>query len=198
MNSTKRINYIMLGVNALLVVLIISVVFLGDKALQKHSDELINNKLEVALLQSQQEELVQARGDIDNYSELSEIVNQVVPQDKDPAVTTREIIQLAKKAGVSIGSISFPSSNLGSTVKKSAEAITQAEPVKGTTGLYTLAVTVVSDNAKPSSYAQLIDFLENLENNRRTAQVSQINIQPDQTNSSELTFTLTLTVYLKP
>jgi hypothetical protein len=44
----------------------------------------------------------------------------------------------------------------------------------------------------------MLDFLKGLENNRRTALVSDITITPDSKNSSNVSFNLTLDEYIKP
>lgn len=207
MSSTKRIYWIMLGTNILLVAAIIGSVFVGDKLLKKQSDIIIGQKLESAVLDKEQVALQQAKQDLEKYSELKQISKQIVPQEKDQALTTREIVALAEKAGVRIGSVGFPSSTLGNLEKKTTEGtaqapatanISQAKPVIGIKGLLELQITVVSDTVRPSSYNQIIAFLASLEKNRRTAQVSQISIQPDAKDNSLLNFTLTLTVYIKP
>lgn len=205
--STKRIYWLMLGLNILMAAAILGSIVVGDSLLKKQSNVIINQKLENAVLEKEQIALQQARQDLDKYAELQQIAKQVVPQEKDQALTTREIISLADKAGIKIGSVGFPSSTLGNMVAKPSEgsvqvptttAISQAKPVTGITGLLELQITVVSDTARPSGYGQIIAFLANLENNRRTAQVSQISIQPDAKDNSLLNFTLTLTVYIKP
>jgi len=76
--------------------------------------------------------------------------------------------------------------------------LTQAKPVVGIEGLYQLDINIISDITKPTPYNQLIDFLHRLEQNRRTAQVTQIAIQPDGKNRANLNFSLTVSVYIKP
>ncbi len=204
--TTKRIYWVMIGVNVVLAFGILGCVVLGDKMLKKQSDVIISKKLENAVLENEQTALKQAKADLEKYTELKQIAKQIVPQEKDQALTTREIITLAESAGIKIGSIGFPSSNLGSAAKKPADgaaanatsAISQAKPVTGIKDLLELQIIVTSDTARPSTYNQLITFLSKLENNRRTAQVSQISIQPDAKNTSSLNFSLTLTLYIKP
>lgn len=204
--TTKRIYWVMIGVDVILACGILGSVVLGDKMLKKQSDVIISKKLENAVLENEQSALKQAKVDLEKYTELKQIAKQIVPQEKDQALTTREIIIMAESAGVNIGSIGFPSSNLGSAAKKPADstaasapsAISQAKPVTGIKDLLELQIVVTSDTNKPSTYNQLISFLSKLENNRRTAQVSQISIQPDAKNTSSLNFSLTLTLYIKP
>lgn len=203
--STKKVYWVMVGLNAFLALAIVGSVVLGDRLLKKQSDVIINQKLESTVLEKEQLALQQAKIDLEKYAELKQIAKQIVPQEKDQALTTREIIALADKAGVRIGSVGFPSSTLGAPGAKSTtgtatttSAISQAKPVTGIPGLLELQITVVSDTARPSSYNQIITFLGYLEKNRRTAQVTQISIQPDARDNSLLNFTLTLTVYIKP
>lgn len=207
MSPTKRIYWIMLGANILLAFAIVGIVVMGDRLLKKQSDIIISQKLESTVLEKEQIALQQAKQDLEKYSELRQISKQIVPQEKDQALTTREIIALAEKSGVRIGSVGFPSSTLGNIERKATEGtpqtpgsavISQAKPVTGIKDLLELQITVVSDTVRPSSYNQIIAFLTSLEKNRRTAQVTQISIQPDAKDNSLLNFTLTLTVYIKP
>lgn len=198
----------MFGINVLIAVAVVASVIIGDKILKKQSDIIRNQRLESAVLEKEQVALIQSKQDLEKYAELQKIAKQIVPQEKNQALTTRQIVNLADKAGIKLGSIGFPSSTLGNAVaKKTTDSstpvadvsdISQAKPVTGIKGLLSLDITVTSDSAKPGSYNQMVAFLDSLENNRRTAQVSQISIQPDSKNTSLLNFSLTLTVFIKP
>lgn len=216
MNS-KKVFYIMLGVLGLMAILVIATIVLGDKFLSKQSEKLVSLKLDNQVLESQSTSLAQAKKDIQKYSELRDIANEIVPQDKDQARAVREIISIAEQADVKIADVTFPESTLGQTKPKAtkpkteeggaaapapatpaAPTETQVEKVEGIPSLYRLEITVASDTTSPTSYAKLISFLRRLEQNRRTAQVTKIAIQPMATNRSALNFTLTITVYIKP
>lgn len=209
--SSKKVFFIMLGSLGLLAVLILACVVLGNNLLHKQSDKLLSLKLDNQVIEAQQTALVQANKDLQKYAELKSIAKQVVPQDKDQARATREIVSIAEQSGIQISSITFPASTLGQaapkpttsddssgTPKPVTSPVTQVKPVDGIKGLYQLDITIVSDTTKPATYAKLVNFLSRLEQNRRTAQVSQISIQPDSLNRSGLNFTLTITVYIKP
>ncbi len=176
-------------------------------------------KVEDKVLEEQQSALNQANKDIVKYSELEKDAKTVVPQDKDQAKAVLEIIQIAKQSNIAIKSITFPSSNLGakaapttnssdSSDKSSSSStpppppISQAKPVDGIKGVYSLEMNIVpdSDNGNVVSYYQFLDFLQRLENNRRTAQVTQIRITPKTSDkqSSIITFTLTINIFVKP
>lgn len=209
--KSKKVFFVMIGILALISVLVVVAVVLGDKFLQKQSSKLVELKLDNQVVEAQEASLIQAKKDLQKYSELEAIAKQIVPQEKDQARATREIISLADQAGVKIASIGFPASTLGQPGAKPAAPasgttapapttapVTQVKPVEGIKDLYQLDIVVTSDTTSPASYARLINFLTRLEQNRRTAQVSQISIQPDPQNRSALNFSLTITLYIKP
>ena len=203
----------MLGIIGLMSALIIASVVVGDLMLQKQSKKLVHLKLENEVIENQQTALIQAKKDVQKYTELKNIAKQIVPQDKDQARATREIVNLANQAGIKISSIGFPASTLGqanpntattstptgtTTATNTAPPVSQVKPVTGINGVDQLDIIVTSDTNSPSTYNQVINFLQSLEQNRRTAQVSQISIQPDNKNRSLLNFNLTITLYIKP
>jgi hypothetical protein len=61
-----------------------------------------------------------------------------------------------------------------------------------------MEITVASDDNHPVPYTSVIDFLTRLEQNRRTAQVSTINVQPDAKRKDLVTFNVVVIVYIKP
>lgn len=210
MNS-KRMFYILLGALGVVILSGAGAVVLGDSMLKKKSSELIDLKISDQVLEQQQTALLQAKKDLEKYKSLELIAKAIVPKDKDQAEAVQQISQIASEAGVDLTTISFPSSNLGqktattkSTDEKSDSStpktppVSQVIPVNGISGVYQLDITMVSNPLKPVSYSQLVDFLQRLEKNRRTAQVSGIVIDPNEANRSLLTFTLTVGIYLKP
>ncbi len=207
----------MLGLIGLLVLGSVASIVVGNSMLKKQSNELINLKLENKVLDEQQIALISANKDIDKYADLEKVTKSIVPQDKDQAKSVREIVKLAEESGIDISSLSFPSSNLGTAAPKpettnkpegsgdspkpatpSAPPVSQVKAVDGIPGVYQLEITLQSDSTKPVSYINLINFLTKLEQNRRTAQVAQISIQPKGNDIRELTFTIVINVFIKP
>lgn len=215
MNS-KRVFWILIGLQVLLAIGVIAGTVLGDSLLQKQSAKLVSLKLDSKVLDEQQTTLVQANKDIIKYADLEKIAKTVVPQEKDQARVVRQIISYAGDSGIPIQNITFPSSTLGQVQPKAttgasgstgssstpvptnSSASSQLKAVDGLTGVYQLEVTVQSDSAKPVTFSQLIDFLTKLENNRRTAQVTGIAVTPDAKNRKLITFSLIVDVYVKP
>jgi hypothetical protein len=205
MNS-KRLFFVLLGSLVLLLGVSIGLTYYGGKLLTTKGDTLVEKKLEQEVLASRQVAVLQAQKDIETYSDLADIARSIVPQENDQARTVREIINIAEASNVPIGSIDFPKSALGEARKKTSKskastpvdpATSQLTAVEGTDGLYAMEITISSPSQQPARYTQLLSFLEGLENNRRTAHVTSIDIDPDATTPSLVKFTIKLNVYIK-
>lgn len=208
--NTKTVSYIMTGVLGLLVLAIIGGAYMATSVLNKRAVALNELKLKSQVLEEEQTSLIKAKQDVKKYSSLEKIAKTIVPQDKDQAETIREIVKLAADSGITPTSITFPTSNLGATTTApktpsaagvktpAATSLTQVTPVVGNPGLYVLPITITQDANSAVPYSQFISFLDRLEQNRRTAQVSSIVLQPSNTNRNMLSFTLTVDKYIKP
>ncbi len=214
MNS-KKMFFVMSGLLGLLFVLAIATTFLGTKLLKQKATRLTELKLESRTLEDQQTALTRAKKDIEKYAELNIVAKTIVPQDKDQVKTVREIVKIAADSKISLRNISFPTSSLGQAAPKpvavadsddpaakpaaktTAPPQTQLKVAEGLNGVYVMEITVQSltDNV---TFDKLISFLEQLENNRRTAHVTSLTISPNVSDRSKLTFTAILNVYIKP
>lgn len=195
----------MLGLIGLLTIGLVIGAYGSEKLLQDQSQSLLKDKLQVAILSQEQNDLIVAKSDIKKYQGLNTIAQSVVPQDKNQAETIRQIANIASQNGVALGSITLPSSSLGlsegnspARSANSALQLSQLTPVQGIPGVYDLQLEVDSDTNSPVAYPNFINFLSALENNRRTALVDSISIQPSATNRNDITFNLTLDEYIKP
>ena len=207
--NNKKVFIGMIGLTTLLSLAIIAVTVLSANMLKRHSTKLVELKLEDSLIGEQQTALLMAKKDIEKYKELGDIARAIVPQDKDQAKTVRDIVQIAKENNIVIETVTFPSSNLGdkrltaptgeqgeqSQPAVVAPTISQVKPVSGINGVFALQLDVSPSVASPVSYNELINFLNRLENNRRTAQISRISITP---KGNELTFNLSINIFVKP
>lgn len=210
MNS-KQAFFGLLGGLTVLVLASAAIMYLGLGELRKQGDKLTNLKLEQAIIENREENLISAKRDIQEYKQLEQISKSIVPQEKDQARTVREIYDMGNEAGISFSSIQFPASALGEAKKKSTKKktsskkpaalvdpnTTQLVEIEGSDGLYAMEINIESDNGKPVPYSRMLQFLELLENNRRTAHVTNINIQPAESRNL-VTFSLTLNLYVKP
>lgn len=219
--SSRKTYFVMLGFIFILGLVAVIVLVGGSVFLQDQSRRLVELKLDKRLLDEQETSLVQAKKDIAEYADLEQIAETVVPQDKDQAKAVREIIGVANEVGIKIKSISFSSSSLGAnqaatpapaqtessggqeggSSTPAPPPVSQAKPVEGVSGIYSLEISIVPDTTSlPVTYYQFLDFLERIENNRRTAQVTRVKIDPvtpDRENPY-ITFMLTINIFIKP
>lgn len=175
-------------------------VYGANSILSSKSSELVGLKATKHAKKQQETQLTKAKKDIETYSGLNEIAKSVVPQDKDPAKTVGEIVNLASQSGIPrLSSIAFPPSTLGGTKQvQTPQGLTQVAPVKGLAGVYNLQITVTQSNTEPVTYSSFIAFLAKLERNRRTSQVTSINVQPDPKTPDRVSFTLVIDKFIKP
>ena len=198
--DNKKLGLILAGVASLLGIGLFASVFFANKLLSTKSVELSKLKAQSQVADELQISLRKNRADITKYADLNKIAKTVVPQDKNQAQTVSEIVKIANDSGITkLTSITFPASTLGGTGAAKAQAsLTQVTPVKGIAGVYLLPITITQDSNNTVRYAQFITFLQKLENNRRTAQVSSISITPDGKNPNNISFTLIVNEYIKP
>lgn len=205
MNS-KRLFYGLVGVLLIVAALFAGSVYLGWKHLDKQTSKLSDLKVEASVLQDTQRSLAKAKKDIVTYSDIEQVTKTVIPQEKDQARTVREIVKIAADNNIAIASIGFPASTLGTKPAAGAGGAaaatapgvtTQTQKVDGISNVERLEMIVTSESARPALYTDFISFLSDLEKNRRTAQVSNINIQPVADNRNRLSFSITLNVYIK-
>jgi len=203
--SAKRFYMVMVGVIILLGAGVIASAVLGNSLLEKKAGKIVSLKTDNEVLNNEESSLSQAKKDIQKYSPLEQEVKAIVPQDKDQAEAVREIVNIAGNSGVKIASINFPASALGgvtgtgTTVTTAPNpSLTQVQKVPGITGVYALPITIQNDTTSPISYDAFINFLSQLEQNRRTSQVASVTLQPSTSDPNQLTFNLVVDVYLKP
>lgn len=209
--NAKRLHFILIGSITLLFLGLVIGAYGINSLLSKRADGLMALKAKSLALDEQKISLTKAKASIEKYADLEKITKAIVPEDKSQAEAVREIVRIAGKYDVSLSSITFPASTLGggatgtaptptgaNSGSSSKKSLSQLQAVKSIPGVYELDITVTSDTSKPVPYEKFISFLAALENNRRTAQVSSITIQPDPVTPKNLTFSLTLKVYVKP
>jgi hypothetical protein len=198
--KSKQLYYGLVGVLVLLGVGFLGVAYEANALLGNQATKLSKLRADSDVLDSTQVTLAKNKQDIAKYHDLNSIAATIVPQDKDQAEATREIVNLAQQSGIAkLSSITFPSSTLGATVGATGNTnLTQLTPVKGMAGVYQLQITVSQSSGDEVPYNQLTNFLEKLEQNRRTAQVSSITVQPKANDPNLVTFTLVINEYIKP
>ncbi len=210
--TPKQMRLVLLGVVALVVIVFLVVAIRGSSMLADKSQKLVDAKLKDKTTSAQLTSLEQAKKLVQQYSYFNDIAKTVLPTDKDQAQAVLDIFHLASKSGITIASITFPASNLGASGAASATgstttAISQAKPVTGINGLYSLELTITPQsgpsvsNSKVVTYTKFLNFLSRLENDRRTAQVSQVTVQPADNATGPrdaVNFSLVINIFMRP
>lgn len=211
--NAKRFYFVSIGLVALLLLGLGAALFFMNSFLQKSSDKLVQAKLESRVAEERETYYIQAKKDLEKYKDVGETLVKVLPKDKDQAKAVAEIGRIADETGIKIQQISFPSSALGE--KKAAAAtttttttttaaapatpsVTQTKPVEGVSGVLGIETNVVfqSSDATKLTYSQVLSFLEKIEKNRRTMQVSSISITPKDNNN--VAAAITIKIFVKP
>lgn len=211
MNS-KRLFYVLAGSVALLTVGIFAGVYGANSLLQGAAKKVLDAKSQSAALDQQHTRAAKAKADVEKYRELGSIAKSIVPQDKDQAQTVRQLVRIAADNGVIISNITFPGSTLGAGAAGGAAGATAPTPAAGGTstalsqliavpaisGVYSLNISLESEPTKSVPFDKFLNFLNDLEHNRRTALVTGISITPDPKKAGNVSFTLNLQEYVKP
>jgi hypothetical protein len=215
--SAKRLYFSLVAAVCLLILVFPLGAYGINKLLSTRAANLTGLKAKSMALDQEQLGLAKAKEEVRKYGELQKTAQAVVPEDKDQAEAVQEIVNIAAANGVNLAAINFPASTLGSSgpttatpstsagasttpvkINPSAGKLSQLLPVKNIPGVYVMQITVQGDSNRPVSYNSFINFLHALEHNRRTAQISSITLQPNQTNPGLISFTLTMNEYIKP
>jgi hypothetical protein len=199
--KAKQLSYVLIGLLVIALAGFVGVAYGANKLMSGEATKLSKLRADSAALDTQQISLTKNKLDIAKYGDLNTIAETIVPQDKDQAEAVREIVNLATQSGIAkLSSINFPTSTLGtaSPGTHTNPNLTQLLPIKGISGVYGLQITVTQSSSDMVSYDQFITFLTKLEQNRRTAQVSSITVQPNAQNPSQVAFTLIINEFIKP
>ncbi len=210
--TSRRLHLALVSGVLLSIIAFIVIAYFGLSILGAKSQKIVDLKVQTQTAGDQLANLESSKKQIEQYSYFKNVAQTVIPSDKDQAETVLEIEQMANNAGIQLQSITFPASNLGLTTSAAQDAtstsasqaaISQAQPVAGMAGLYSLQLTITPDSstnvppAKQITYAKMLAFLNEIENNRRTAQITQVNIQPPSQNLP-LSFSLIINIFIKP
>jgi hypothetical protein len=223
----QKIRMSLLGSLALSVIIFLAVCVLGLSALEKKSQNMVELKKQSQDLDAQTANLNQAKKEVNKYKYFNDIAQNIIPTDKDQVEAFAELLQMANDSGILLQNVSFPASTLGTngavgssasgsatpttsatTTQKATNLISQAKLVPGIPGLYSIEIVVTPETgekvppSKVTNYNKMIAFLSKIEHDQRTAQITQVSIQPPKSGSTgannSFTFTLNINIFIKP
>lgn len=207
--SSKRRSMLLAGLLCLLVLGLFGGAYKINGLLETRASKLTSLKSKVLSLEKQKTDLAKAKKDIALYDELYKISRSVVPENKDQAETVRQILKLAGQNNIQVDSITFPASTLGAgavagatgTATPAPAAASAVKPnlsqllaVPSIPGVYVLKINLTG---AARSYPQIINLLADLEQNRQTAEVTNISITPPQEDPNYV-INLVINSYIKP
>src|SRR3989344_8078753 len=148
--SARQLRFLLLGLFAICLVIFIAVAVMGLNNLSQKSSQLVELKLKNKTLETQLTSLAAAKKQVEQYSYFNDVAKTVFPVDKDQAKAVFIISKFAKESKFKLGGINFPASTLGrgsapvsaTDPAATAAAISQAKPVEGIEGLYSLQLTI--------------------------------------------------------
>jgi hypothetical protein len=191
---------------------------IGLSTLSSESQKLVDLKLQSKTAEAAAASLAVSKKQVEQYAYFNDVAKTVLPGDKDQAQSVLDIFSLADQSGIAIASVTFPASSLGSNTAPAtggnnaatapaASVISQAKAVEGIPGLYSIELTISPQtgtgvpDAKRVTYSKFLDFLSRIEHDRRTAQITQVNIQPQSSDSGPsqfINFTMSINIFMKP
>src|SRR4051794_6845112 len=98
--TTKRVYFGMLGLVGALLVGMIAGTYEVNGVLESKAKHLVDLKLQSQVVTSQQQGLLRAKKQVQQYSSFEETAKSIVPQDKDQAEAVREITKIATESGI--------------------------------------------------------------------------------------------------
>lgn len=200
--KAKQLYYLLVVACCVMTVTLFAVGYGANHLLSQQANKLSKLRGDTQAAEQQQTSLIKDKKDLVKYSELNTIAASVVPQDKDQAQAVQQIVNIASSNGIpNLSSITFPTSTLGtktSGTTSSKSSLTQLIPVAGISGVYNMQITITQVTSDSVPYDNFISFLTGLEQNRRTAEVTSITVQPDATHPNRVSFTLVLNEFIKP
>jgi len=198
--KAKQLYFVLLACCCVAVIALFGVGYEANQLLSQQASKLSKLRADSQAASMQQTSILEDKRDITKYSELNTIAESVVPQDKDQAQAVQEIVNIANANGINnLSAINFPTSTLGITTSGAPKpGFTQLIPVTGISGVYNFQITITQDATDSVPYSDFLNFLTGLENNRRTAEVTSINVTPDIEHSGNVSFTLIVDEFIKP
>lgn len=124
-------------------------------------------------------------------SDIKDAMPSILPPEKIQSDIVAQILDDGRSSGIFLDSISFPTSD-GNDFDKS-----QTEPLEGVTGVNKIGININFS----SDFEQMIDFIDQLEKNRRISQIETIAVSPifsdEGSAANQLSISILLNLYVR-
>ena len=172
--NAKRFFYLLIALNIVMVGLIGSGVYLGDKMLAKQSKKIAEAKAEDELIEQKKRVKKQLEKKIKEIGELKALASKFLPDVKNQEELVAEFYSIAKSYKIDIAGLSFNDSGA------SISSTSQTTPLKDAKNVIVFPFKTTNFT---TDFGNLISFMKALENNRRKIQITTIDLQPNTTGA---------------
>lgn len=190
--TPRSMNQLLKGLLIIVSLVLIGVLYLGDKRVTRVASETSRLKAVVEVNQQQIKVYEQTMGKVSTLDYVNELANKVLPADKEQSVIVAEISEFAKRSNLSISQITF-----SETAKTTGAKSTAKTSLVIPKGVQVIPVTIQMQSG--ASYNDVLDFLKTVESNQRKMQLTSINLKPNLEDRQLLEqVNVTMNLYAKP
>lgn len=175
--TPKKMNKLLIGLISLSIALIAVGLYFANTKLTATAETTAKNKAELEITNAQISSYKITQSKVSSLSYVEELADTVLPAAKDESAIVAELSQFALRSRLSVAEISFAE----------PATTTKADPKAKSAAPKGVNVVPISVKLKAGAqYNNLLEFLKLVENNRRTMQVTNISITPDEENRAVL------------
>jgi Tfp pilus assembly protein PilO len=170
--TPRFMNQILKALVVMVVLILVGVLYLGDKKIVTVANETSRLKAVVEVNQQQIKVYEKTKDKVATLGYVNELANKVLPADKEQSVIVAEVSEFAKRSNLSISQITFSdvAKDSGSKTKTKTSLVIPK-------GVQVIPVTIQMQSG--ASYNDVLDFLRTAETNQRKMQLTSINLKPN-------------------
>jgi len=187
--SSKQAFYGLLASLALALVGTGYIMYWGNAQLEDRNAQINEKRLESQELEDKTTRAQGLREQLNELSDIAQISSDVLPSSKSQENIVGELLSLASGRGVTLSSISFGGGGSSTNPETS-----QAKQVKEIPGVFSIDI----QTSIQTDYENILQFLEDVEENKRQFEVTDISIAPIAGTPDQFNAQLTLVTYIKP
>lgn len=185
--TSKIAFYSLLGALAVVTVAVAFMLYWSNTQLENRSASIETKRALAAELDAKTTAATKLKDELQKNSELIGVAKDVLPGSKSQENIVGELIDIAANRGLKLESIAFSGGQNISDPETS-----QTDLVDGMPGVFSLGLNTSIE----TDYENALRFLEDLENNKRQFEVTNLSINP--VEGDLFTVTLTIVTYIKP
>ncbi len=188
MKNSKRLFYILLGFNLLLVGGILVAFTVASGKVQQKSQKVAQAKADLETNGQAIDNYKVLQATFSNNKDLEAIVQKALPTDKDQSAALADLDRFSQTTGLPVQQINFN----GGSNKGTGKTLTSPSSLKGVS---VIAVTLHSSSTR---YNNLLAYLQAIETTQRRMQVTSVAITPNSGDPNLLDrVDLSIDIYLK-